>query len=212
MRNYRSEIAAFVSRYLRRRGWPERLRWDPCLRSDGVSASCLTLSDRLPGPAFRRGTGLKFSVTSDHHRLNTSRFGRPAEVINRHGRKGHGRTLSCLERGGDPISAIAFHRPHEQSAPLLITGIAVIESDSDPAQATLSRVMAGILLVYLAAGADKAGHPTRLGLGGGRPDDLASDLGFRKTAAPSVYRQSGAGYREWVPPRGLSRARRAPNR
>lgn len=156
------------------------------------------LRDRIPRPPFRAGVP-KFEITSAAHRLRASRFGSdPARVINTVGAKAHGRTLTCLDCAGEPLAAIAYHR--EYDAPLLVTTIAVvIERNSDPLTAALSRAMAGVLLCYLAAAAQACGAPSRLGFA---PSDsaLATELGFRPTNPPRAYAAAGARYLEWQPP------------
>lgn len=141
-------------------------------------------------------------MTSAAHRLRVSRFGGEAtRAINRTAAKGHGRTVTCLDRGEEPIAALAYHR--EDHAPLLVTAIAVLRPEAaDAATVALSRAMAAILLCYLAAAAEVAGLPHRIGFA---PSDaaLASELGFRPAAPPSPFAASAGRYLEWQPPREL---------
>jgi hypothetical protein len=181
---------------------PHTLRWDPAgRRSDGTPATVLILRDRIPRPPFRGGAP-QFEVTSAAHRLRASRFGsEAARVINTAGAKGHGRTLTCLAVGGEPIAALAYHR--EDHAPLLVTAMAVLSADAaDPATAALSRAMTGALLCYLAAAAHAGGLPLRLGFA---PTDrvLASELGFQPASPPGAFAAAGSRYLEWQPPRQL---------
>ena len=159
-RNLGSDVVTFLA-YLGGRA-PHTLRWDTGgRRSDGRPATVLILRDRIPRPPFRAGAP-QFVVTSAAHRLRASRFGsETSRAINTVAAKGHGRTLTCLAVGGEPIAALAYHR--EDHAPLLVTAIAVLPADSaDPAIAALSRAMAGVLLCYLAAAAHAGGLPLRL--------------------------------------------------
>jgi len=95
-------------------------------------------------------------------------------------------------------------RRFEDGAILLVTAIAVLEDDADPAEAELSRALAGVLLCYLAIAAEKRGLPPRLGFAPPSAEPaLADRLGFRATAPPSAYRAAGDRYMQWSPPRVL---------
>ena len=63
-----------------------------------------------------------------------------------------GRTLTCL-LAGEPVAALSYHL--KDGAVLLVTTIAVLEDDAHPEEAQLSRVLAGVLLCYLAIVAEK---------------------------------------------------------
>jgi hypothetical protein len=200
-RNIRSDIVTFLA-YLAGRS-PRTLRWNPAgRRSDGTPATVLILRDRIPRPPFRTGAA-QLEITSAAHRVRASRFGgEAARIINATGAKAHGRTLACLDAAGEPIAALAYHRA--DGAPLLVTAIAVIRSDEGNARAVaLSRAMAGVLLCYLAAAAEAAGLPPRLGFA---PSDteLADELGFSAVRPPGAFADAGARYLEWQPPRPLS--------
>lgn len=196
-RNVRSDVVAFLA-YLAGRS-PRELYWDPAgRRSDGTPATVLVLRDRIPRPPFRRGAP-RFEITSEAHRLRASRFGsEAATIVHRVGAKGHGRTLTCLGPTKEPIAALAFHRADD--APLLITAIAVLAPDTgELAPADMSRVMAAVLLCYLAVAGDAAGLSSRLGFA---PSDrtLAETLGFRAASPPAAFAAAGGRYLEWRPP------------
>jgi hypothetical protein len=201
-RNVRSDVVTFLA-YLARRS-PRTLRWDPAgRRSDGTPATVLIVRDRIPRPPFRAGAA-QFEITSAAHRIRASRFGgEVARVINTTGAKAHGRTLTCIDANAEPIAALAYHRADD--SPLLVTAIAVVSSEAGGAAIVpLSRAMAGVLLCYLAAAAQVAGLPPRLGFA---PSDraLADELGFRAVRPPRAFAAAGARYLEWEPPDRLSR-------
>lgn len=167
----------------------------------GTEAPPPQLEDSIPRPPFRRIGATRILVTSKHERLRASRFGSVATAINKTGARGHGRTLTCL-LVGEPVAALSYHL--EGSAILLVTAIAVLEGDADPAEAELSRALAGVLLCYLAIAAEKRGLPPRLGFAPPSAEtSLADRLGFRATAPPSAYRAAGDRYMQWRPPRVL---------
>jgi hypothetical protein len=176
--------------------------WDPDgSRGDGTPATVLELEDSIPRPPFRRIGAIRILVTSKHECLRASRFGSVATAINKTGARGHGRTLTCL-LAGEPVAAPSYHL--DDSAILLVTAIAVLEGDTHPEEAELSRALAGVLLCYLAIAAEKRGLPPRLGFAPPSTEPaLADRLGFRSTAPPSAYRAAGDRYMQWSPPRVL---------
>jgi hypothetical protein len=200
-RNLRSEIMGLLA-YLTGHS-PRRVNWNPDgSRADGTPASVLELEDSIPRPPFRRIGATRILVTSKHERLRASRFGAAAGAINKPGAQGHGRTLTCL-LADEPIAALSYHL--EDGAVLLVTAIAVLDKDADPEEAELSRVLAGVLLCYLAIAAEKRGLPPRLGFAPPPAETaLADRLGFRSAAPPRAYRASGARYMQWSPPRVLT--------
>ncbi len=138
-------------------------------------------------------------MTSKHERLRASRFGPAAGAVNKTGAQGHGRTLTSL-LAGEPVAALSYHL--EDDAILLVTAIAVLEEDAHPEETELSRVLAGVLLCYLAFAAQKRGLPQRLGFAPASAETaLAQRLGFRPTAPPRAYRAAGDRYMQWTPPR-----------
>lgn len=201
-RNLRSETVGFLT-YLVGRS-PRRMRWDSDgSRSDGTPATVLELEDSIPRPPFRRLGAARISVTSKHERLRASRFGAVAGAINRTGVQGHGRTLTSL-LADEPVAALSYHL--EDGAILLVTAIAVLEDDAHLAETELSRVLAGVLLCYLAFAAEKRGLPQRLGFAPASAETaLAQRLGFRSTAPPLAYRAAGDRYLQWTPPRTPAR-------
>ena len=147
------------------------------------------------------GGATRILVTSKHERLRASRFGATAAAINKVGAQGHGRTLTCL-LAGEPVAALTYHL--EDGAVLLVTTIAVLEDDAHSKETKLSRVLAGVLLCYLAIAAEKRGLPSRLGFAPPSTETaLADRLSFRSAAPPSAYRAAGARYMQWNPPRKL---------
>jgi hypothetical protein len=199
-RNLRSEIVRFLA-YLIGHS-PRRMHWNPDgSRGDGTPATVLELEDSIPRPPFRRIGATRISVTSEHERLRASRFGAAAGAINKTGAQGHGRTLTCL-LAGEPVAALSYHL--QDGAILLVTAIAVLEDDAHSEETELSRVLAGVLLCYLAIAAEKRGLPPRLGFAPPPAETaLADRLGFRSTAPPSAYRAAAGRYMQWSPPRKL---------
>lgn len=197
-RNLRSDVFAFL-RYLAGRG-PRQLYWDDHgRRADGTPATVLVLEDKIPRPPFRRAAPLRLAITSKHERLDPRRFG-TAAAVNDVGAKGHGRTLTCLDAGGEPVAAIAYHLDPDRDAPLLVTVIAVVDIGT-AAEQEFSRAMASVLLCYLARAARERGLPARLGFAPSQDGAaLAARLAFRPTAPPPAYRDAGARYHEWTPP------------
>jgi hypothetical protein len=182
-RNLRSEIASFLW-YLVGHS-PRRISWDDDgSRSDGTSATVLELEDSIPRPPFRRLGATRIFVTSEHERLRPSRFGAVAGSINSTGARGHGRTLTCVF-AGEPVAALSYHLA--DGAVLLVTAIAVLEDNAHSKEAELSRVLAGVLLCYLALAAEKRGLPPRLGFApASAATALADRLGFRSAEPPNT--------------------------
>lgn len=203
-RNLISELLQFIAWLVWRR--PDELRWDPeGTRADGTPATVLHLSDRVPRPPFRRPGQRSLRITSQHERLQVSRFGPAAGAINDAGAKGHGRTLTCVDPRSGPVAALAYHLDGDSTAPLLVTAIAVLDTGNTGADET-SRSLAGVLLVYLADAAVERNLPPRLGFA--PPADerrLATRLGFRPAGAPTAYAAAGSRYLEWRPPKPLRR-------
>lgn len=182
---------------------PARLEWVAGRRNDGRPAAVLRLEDAIRGFPFRAQTQRRFVVTARHERLLVSRFGDPARRINDIGAKGHGRTLTCLDRHGQPLAALSYHL-HDEATVLLVTAIAVVEPSGPADQEELSGALAGVLLCYLALAAGKRGLPQRLGFAPPREARaLALLLGFRPTRAPAPYAAAGSRYMEWIPARPL---------
>ena len=199
-RNLRSEIVGLLG-YLAGHS-PCRMNWNPDgSRADGTPASVLELEDSIPRPPFRRIGATRILVTSKHERLRASRFGAGTAAINKVGAQGHGRTLTCV-LAGEPVAALSYHL--ENDAVLLVTAIAVLDDDAHSKETEFSRVLAGVLLCYLAIAAKKRGLPSRLGFAPPSTETAVADrLGFRSASPPSAYRAAGARYMQWHPPRKL---------
>jgi hypothetical protein len=196
-RNVRSDLALLVRFWRTHSG--TTIRWSAGTRADGTPATVLELHDTLPRPPFRQ-PGHHLTITSRPQRLNGAFFETEAtKKINDVAAKGHGRTLTCLDKHGDPLAAIAYHLHGDPTAPLLITGIAILKPNAVSARLrSHSEAAAGILLTYLARAAMTRGAPARLGLGSGQTT-LTALLGFAPSAPPSAY-SSATQYLEWRPP------------
>lgn len=116
------------------------------------------------------------------------------------GAQGHGRTLTCLDRAGQPAAAISFHLERGDDV-LLVTALAVLTDGVTEAERAMSEVLAGVLLCYLARAAVARGLPARLGFDL-KPEQLplAQRLGAQAAAPPAAYQSIGDRYRTWTPP------------
>lgn len=197
-RNHRSIRSEFL-RFIRRADSIE-ITWDPNgSRADGTPATTLDLSAAFPKPPFReQHTALR--VTSHHHRLNPRDFSRSGD-INDVEAKGHGRTLTALNRRGEPVAALAYHLDRDTSAPLLVTVIAVLDTRStSEAERRWSVDCVTVLLASLSQAAERFGRPSHLGVVAPPHGEGAFEqYGFSRAGVPAAFGRPPGTYLTWTP-------------